>query len=105
MLHPGRRAAGFAPSRDIIVALTADEEGGNASGVYWLLANHRDWIDAAYCLNLDAGGGQIEKGRRLRMTVQTSEKTNVSFQANERLPVDAYYDSVEFLYRLLKALM
>jgi acetylornithine deacetylase/succinyl-diaminopimelate desuccinylase-like protein len=39
------------------------------------------------------------------MTVQTSEKTNVSFQANERLPVDAYYDSVEFLYRLLKALM
>jgi acetylornithine deacetylase/succinyl-diaminopimelate desuccinylase-like protein len=31
------RAAGFAPSRDIIVALTADEEGGNANGVYWLL--------------------------------------------------------------------
>jgi hypothetical protein len=49
--------------------------------------NHRDWIDAAYCLNLDAGGGQTGKGRRLRMTV------------------DAYYDSVEFLYRLLKALV
>lgn len=78
------RAEGFVPNRDIIVALTADEEGGGANGVYWLLANHRDWIDAAYCLNLDAGGGQIEKGRRLRMTVQTSEKTNVSFRASTK---------------------
>jgi len=48
------------------------------------VTNHRDWIDAAYCLNLDAGGGQIEKGRRLRMTVQTSEKTNVSFRIETR---------------------
>jgi acetylornithine deacetylase/succinyl-diaminopimelate desuccinylase-like protein len=78
------RGEGFVPSRDIIVALTADEEGGNANGVNWLVTNHRDWIDAAYCLNLDAGGGQIEKGRRLRMTVQTSEKTNVSFRIETR---------------------
>jgi acetylornithine deacetylase/succinyl-diaminopimelate desuccinylase-like protein len=103
------RAEGFIPSRDIIVALTADEEGGNANGVYWLLANHRDWIDAAYCLNLDAGGGQIEKGRRLRMTVQTSEKTNVSFQAQTKnqgghssLPVkeNAIYQLAKGLARL-----
>jgi acetylornithine deacetylase/succinyl-diaminopimelate desuccinylase-like protein len=78
------RAEGFVPERDIIVALTADEEGGNANGVAWLLANHRDWIDAAYCLNLDAGGGQTEKGRRVRMTVQTSEKTNVSFRVQAK---------------------
>src|SRR5665811_1495366 len=45
------RAEGWVPSRDIIVALTADEESGNANGVYSLVANHRDWIDAAYCLN------------------------------------------------------
>ena len=103
------RAEGFVPGRDIIVALTADEEGGNANGVYWLLANHRDWIDAAYCLNLDAGGGQTEKGRRLRMTVQTSEKTNVSFQAQTRnqgghssLPVkeNAIYQLAKGLARL-----
>jgi acetylornithine deacetylase/succinyl-diaminopimelate desuccinylase-like protein len=103
------RAEGFIPSRDIIVALTADEEGGNANGVYWLLANHRDWIDAAYCLNLDAGGGQTEKGRRLRMTVQTSEKTNVSFQAQTKnqgghssLPVkeNAIYQLAKGLARL-----
>ena len=103
------RAEGLVPSRDIIVALTADEEGGSANGVAWLLANHRDWIDAAYCLNLDAGGGQVEKGRRLRMTVQTSEKTNVSFQAQTKnqgghssLPVkdNAIYQLAKGLARL-----
>ena len=31
----------FVPDRDIIVALTADEEGGGANGVSWLLQNHR----------------------------------------------------------------
>jgi acetylornithine deacetylase/succinyl-diaminopimelate desuccinylase-like protein len=103
------RGEGFVPSRDIIVALTADEEGGNANGVNWLVTNHRDWIDAAFCLNLDAGGGQIEKGRRLRMTVQTSEKTNVSFRVQTRsegghssLPVkeNAIYQLAKGLARL-----
>ena len=103
------RAEGFVPNRDILVALTADEEGGNANGMAWLLANRRDWIDAAYCLNLDAGGGQVEKGRRIRMTVQTSEKSNVSFQAQTKndgghssLPVkeNAIYQLVKGLARL-----
>ncbi|MBZ5585420.1 MAG: M20/M25/M40 family metallo-hydrolase [Acidobacteriia bacterium] len=79
------RAEGFAPRRDLVVALTADEEtGGSANGVSWLMRNHRDWIDAEYCLNLDAGGGQIEKGRRLRMTVQTGEKSNMSFRVEAK---------------------
>jgi acetylornithine deacetylase/succinyl-diaminopimelate desuccinylase-like protein len=103
------RGEGYVPSRDIIVALTADEEGGNANGISWLVANHRDWIDAAYCLNLDAGGGQMEKGRRLRMTVQTSEKTYVSFRVQTRsqgghssLPVkeNAIYQLAKGLARL-----
>jgi acetylornithine deacetylase/succinyl-diaminopimelate desuccinylase-like protein len=103
------RGEGFVPRRDIIIALTADEEGGNANGVNWLVTNHRDWIDAAYCLNLDAGGGQIEKGRRLRMTVQTSEKTNVSFRVQTKsegghssLPVkeNAIYQLAKGLARL-----
>jgi acetylornithine deacetylase/succinyl-diaminopimelate desuccinylase-like protein len=43
---------GFKPDRDIIVALTADEEGGGPySGIVWLLKNHRDLIDAEFCLN------------------------------------------------------
>src|SRR5829696_7956204 len=32
---------GWVPDRDIILALTADEEGGPANGVEYLIANHR----------------------------------------------------------------
>ncbi len=69
---------GHTPDRDLIVALTADEEGGSANGVQWLLANHRDLIDAAYCLN-EGGGGQMKDGKRLSNSVQLSEKLFQSF--------------------------
>ena len=49
---------GYVPDRDLILALTADEEGGSANGVDWLMKEHRDWIDAEYCINLD--GGEFE---------------------------------------------
>lgn len=42
------RREGFVPERDLIVALTADEETGEHNGVSWLLANRRDLIDAEY---------------------------------------------------------
>src|SRR5664279_262229 len=42
---------GFVPDRDIILALTAGEEGGEGNGVDWLLKNHRDMIDAGFALN------------------------------------------------------
>jgi acetylornithine deacetylase/succinyl-diaminopimelate desuccinylase-like protein len=69
----------YLPDRDIIVALTDDEEGGDANGAAWLLANRREWIDAAYAINLDSGGGQMQHGRRLRNPVQTSEKTYATY--------------------------
>jgi acetylornithine deacetylase/succinyl-diaminopimelate desuccinylase-like protein len=69
---------GYTPDRDLIVALTADEEGGSWNGVQWLLANHRDLIDAAYCLN-EGGGGQMKDGKRLSNSVQLSEKLFQSF--------------------------
>jgi acetylornithine deacetylase/succinyl-diaminopimelate desuccinylase-like protein len=69
---------GFVPDRDLIVALTADEEGGSFNGVEWLLANHRDLVDAAYCLN-EGGGGQIRSGKRLSNSVQLSEKVYQSY--------------------------
>src|SRR5205823_7782741 len=47
---------GYRPNRDVILALTADEEGGEYDGVEWLLKNHRDLVDAAFALNADAGG-------------------------------------------------
>jgi acetylornithine deacetylase/succinyl-diaminopimelate desuccinylase-like protein len=71
---------GFVPRRDIVVALTADEEiGGDANGVDWLLTNHRDLVDAAFVINLDSGQPAIRDGRRLYTGVQTSEKGYLSF--------------------------
>ena len=52
---------GFVPDRDIILALTADEEGGKSNGVDWLLKNHRELIDAEYALNPDSGGVRPDK--------------------------------------------
>jgi acetylornithine deacetylase/succinyl-diaminopimelate desuccinylase-like protein len=49
------KKSGFKPDRDLILALTADEEGGKSNGVDWLLKNHRDLINAAFVLNSDAG--------------------------------------------------
>jgi len=45
---------GYIPDRDIILALTADEEIGGSNGVDWLLKNHRELIDAEYALNPDS---------------------------------------------------
>jgi acetylornithine deacetylase/succinyl-diaminopimelate desuccinylase-like protein len=71
---------GFVPERDIVVALTADEEaGGDANGVDWLLREHRDLIDAGLVINPDAGGGFSTGDRRLYMGLETSEKVFVTF--------------------------
>jgi acetylornithine deacetylase/succinyl-diaminopimelate desuccinylase-like protein len=65
---------GFRPDRDIIVALTADEEGGGPfNGVDWLLKNHRNLIDAEYCLN-EGARGQMSKGRKISNDLQAAEK-------------------------------
>ena len=74
------KAERFVPDRDIIVALTDDEEGGEDNGVQWLLEHRSELIKAAYVINTDAGGGQIENGRRLRNPVQTSEKIYATYQ-------------------------
>jgi acetylornithine deacetylase/succinyl-diaminopimelate desuccinylase-like protein len=74
------KSEGFEPNRDIIVALTEHEEGGNANGVKWLLANRRDLIDAEFAINLEGGGGDIKSGKYFLMDIQTGEKVYVSFQ-------------------------
>jgi acetylornithine deacetylase/succinyl-diaminopimelate desuccinylase-like protein len=70
---------GGAPDRDLIVALTADEEGGPANGVEWLLQHRRDLIDAEYCLNVDGGGGELRRGAKVANELQTGEKVYLSF--------------------------
>jgi acetylornithine deacetylase/succinyl-diaminopimelate desuccinylase-like protein len=71
---------GYVPDRDLIVALTAGEESGLANGVDWLLNEHRDWIDAAYCINLDGGEFEKDKDKRILAAIQASEKVYVDFQ-------------------------
>jgi acetylornithine deacetylase/succinyl-diaminopimelate desuccinylase-like protein len=101
---------GVMPDRDVIVALTADEEGGSFNGVQWLLANHRDLIDAAYCLN-EGGGGQMKDGKRLSNSVQLSEKmfqsytleaTNPGGHSSRPRKDNAIYQISEALVRISK---
>ena len=69
---------GFTPDRDLILALTADEEGGDANGVEWLIAKHKSLIDAAYALN-EGGGGTLDGDKPLFHSVQAAEKVPVNF--------------------------
>jgi acetylornithine deacetylase/succinyl-diaminopimelate desuccinylase-like protein len=72
------RQEGFRPERDIILALTADEEGGDFNGVSWLVENHRALIEAEVALN-EGGGGAFRAGKRLFHGVEASQKVYQSF--------------------------
>lgn len=67
------RRGGFAPDRDLVVALTADEEGGEHNGAAWLVESHRALVDAGFGLS-EGGYGRMEGGRRVANQVQASEK-------------------------------
>jgi len=100
---------GFRPSRDLILALTADEEGGKSNGVDWLLKNHRDLMDAAFVLNADPGGVTTRNGKPVNVDVEASEKLYADFQltatnpgGHSSLPVpdNAIYHIADALLRL-----
>ena len=75
---------GFKPDRDIIVALTADEEGGGPfNGVDWLLKNRRDLIEADLTLN-EGGWGEESKGKKISNDLQVSEKYVINFRFEVR---------------------
>jgi acetylornithine deacetylase/succinyl-diaminopimelate desuccinylase-like protein len=76
---------GFVPARDLVVALTADEEGGTSNGVAWLLQNHRPAIDAEYCLN-EGGGGEMKGGRHVANVVEAAQKVYHSVSLEVRNP-------------------
>ena len=69
---------GFTPARDIIVALTADEEGGGSNGAAWLVNNHRDLVDAEFVIN-EGGGGSLRDGKPFWLAVQATEKVVANF--------------------------
>ncbi len=71
---------GYKPKRDLILALTADEEGGKFNGASWLVNEHRDLVDAAYVINPDSGGVELDHGRAVVADVEATEKVYADFQ-------------------------
>ena len=100
---------GYEPSRDLILALTADEEGGKSNGVDWLLKNQRSLIDAEYVINPDGGGVDMQNGKAMNMDVDATEKLYGDYQltalnpgGHSSLPVpdNAIYHIADALQRL-----
>jgi acetylornithine deacetylase/succinyl-diaminopimelate desuccinylase-like protein len=71
---------GYKPKRDLILALTADEEGGKFNGAHWLVDNHRELVDAAFVINLDAGGVELVHGSAIVAAIEATEKIYSDFQ-------------------------
>ena len=71
---------GYRPDRDIILALTADEEGGCCNGPAWLLKNHRELIDAAFVINTDGWSVNSVKGVPQMFRLGATEKVYADYQ-------------------------
>ena len=76
----------WVPDRDLIFALTADEESGDHNGMTWLLANRKDLIDAEYTMNVDTGGGELRGDKVTALDVQAAEKVYASFTLTAKNP-------------------
>jgi acetylornithine deacetylase/succinyl-diaminopimelate desuccinylase-like protein len=103
------RKEGYQPDRDIILALTADEEGGKSNGVDWLIKNHRDLVDAEFVLNSDGGGVNTNHGKVENISVDATEKlyadyqltvTNPGGHSSIPVPDNAIYHLADALGRL-----
>jgi acetylornithine deacetylase/succinyl-diaminopimelate desuccinylase-like protein len=76
----------FKPDRDIILALTADEEGGDSNGVAWLLKNHRDLVEAEFVLNHDGAGVLLQGGKAQQIELTATEKVYADFDLSVTNP-------------------
>lgn len=78
---------GFVPRRDIILALTADEERGDepTNGVAWLVQHQRPLIEAEFGLN-EGGGGVLVRGKPWVLNVQLAEKMYVAYELRTSNP-------------------
>lgn len=100
---------GYKPKRDLILTLTADEEGGEFNGAHWLVTEHRDLVDAAYVINPDSGGVELDHGRAVVADVEATEKVYADFQVTARnrgghsslpRPDNAIYELTDALEKL-----
>ena len=100
---------GYKPRRDLILALTADEEGGKFNGAAWLVKQHRDLVDAAFVINPDSGGVELNHGRAVVADVEATEKVYADYQitainpgghSSRPRPDNAIYELMAALNRL-----
>src|SRR5215472_10404462 len=77
---------GYKPKRDLILALTADEEGGKFNGAAWLVQQHRDLVDAAFVINPDSGGVELDHGRAMVADVEATEKVYADYEVTATNP-------------------
>jgi acetylornithine deacetylase/succinyl-diaminopimelate desuccinylase-like protein len=103
------KKAGWAPKRDIILALTADEEGGADNGAEWLMKNRQDLVGAAFAINPDAGGLLLKDGKPVEMDLEATEKvysdfeltaTNPGGHSSRPVPDNAIYEVAAALGRI-----
>jgi acetylornithine deacetylase/succinyl-diaminopimelate desuccinylase-like protein len=73
------RREGIVPDRDLILALTADEEGGQHNGARWLVQERRDLVEAVMGIN-EGGWGRSKGGRRISNNLQASEKVYLDLE-------------------------
>jgi len=103
------KKAGYKPDRDLILALTADEEMGQSNGVAWLLKNHPDMLKAEFALNPDLGRVNLVNGKPVTVDVSATEKlyadyqltvTNPGGHASVPVPDNAIYHLADALAKL-----
>jgi acetylornithine deacetylase/succinyl-diaminopimelate desuccinylase-like protein len=103
------KKAGYVPKRDIILALTADEEGGADNGVDWLLKYRPELVQAAFAVNPDAGGVLLHDGKAVELDLEATEKvyadyefeaTNPGGHSSRPVPDNAIYEIADALGRL-----
>jgi acetylornithine deacetylase/succinyl-diaminopimelate desuccinylase-like protein len=103
------RREGYVPDRDLVIALTADEEGGKSNGVDWLLKNRPDLMRADFVVNPDSGGLELRDGKPAELDVEATEKlyadyqvtaTNPGGHSSQPRPDNAIYELTHALLRL-----
>lgn len=80
------KKAGWVPKRDMILALTADEEGGGNDGAEWLVTNWRSLVDAEFAINPDAGGLVLDAGKPVELDLEETEKVYADFALTATSP-------------------
>jgi acetylornithine deacetylase/succinyl-diaminopimelate desuccinylase-like protein len=103
---------GYTPKRDIILALTSDEERGDvpSNGAFWLVKNQRALIEADFGIN-EGGGGELKDGKPNLQRMQVAEKVYVTYElettnpgghSSVPRPDNAIYQLSEALTRIAK---